>query len=524
MANSPVRWFMIGCLLAALVATVRVGRSQQAGSNVPMPGAVTPRAELYTLDDALLHWPLPAGEQRYAAIDGKRMHKDVVEQAGIARRYRDQGHPKFWGRIIGTSSDRESADWLASKFKAAGLSDVRIQPLDLEPQWMAQAWDVVVSGGGKTIRVETAQPHYGAASLPPGGIDVDAVYAGLGSEADFAGKDVRGKAVFLFNQTGLPNIGALRRADAKGAVAIFEVDMLPGNMRYQAYPSGTAAPAFEVGSDEGFAVRDLMGSLPAGQTVKVKASFTAAMVPNLKTALVWGTLKGASDETIYLVAHRDGWFDASGDNAGGVASIIGLAEYYAKLPQAQRRRTIVFVGLDGHHNSGPGAGVGRRWMWDHRQELFSRTALMINAEHPSTLQTTVRSRYYQPDNVIAWSNTYMPQQWYAGGPSRRKLETIAVNAFRQFGVSTYLDPNPRPPAGDLGAFFRGVPGLATSEFYHYFHTDRETPDTVPWTGLEATTRAYAKVIDEVNKLRLADLQRPEEPLPPAGRSTPVGAR
>jgi hypothetical protein len=34
---------------------------------------------------------------------------------------------------------------------------------------------------------------------------------------------------------------------------------------------------------------------------------------------------------------------------------------------------------------------------------------------------------------------------------------------------------------------------------------------VPWTGLEATTRAYAKIIDEVNKLALSDLQRPEEP-------------
>ena len=94
-----------------------------------------------------------------------------------------------------------------------------------------------------------------------------------------------------------------------------------------------------------------------------------------------------------------------------------------------------------------------------------------------------------------------------------QLETIAVNAFREFGASMYLDPNPRPPAGDLGALFRGVPGVATSEFYHYFHTDQETPDTVPWTGLEATTRAYAKIIDDVNKLPLSDLQRPEEPVP-----------
>jgi hypothetical protein len=508
-------WLTVLCGLALFIAPGQRGSAQQA-QPAPQPGAVTPRAGLYpSLDDAFLRCPLPAGSERYGAIDGKRMHRDVVEQALISRRYRDTVHPKCWGRITGTSSDHESAEWLAAKLKAAGLPDVRIQPLDLEPQWMPQTWDVVVTCGGKTLHLDSAQPFYGANSLPSGGVDLEAVYLGLGSEADFAGRDVTGKAVFVFNQTGLRNERAVRRAEAKGAAVIFEVDMLPGNMRYQAYPSGTEAPAFTVGSDDGYAARDLIAATPIGQAARVKASLEARRVPNLKTSLVWGTLPGATDETIYLIAHRDGWFDAAGDNASGVASIISLAQYYAKLPQAERRRTMVFVGLDGHHNSGPGAGVGRRWMWDNRKTLFPKTALMINAEHPSTIQTTVRPRYYQTnDNTIAWSNTYMPQQWYAGGPSRRKLEALAVNAFRQFGASMYLDPNPRPPAGDLGAFFRGVPGVATSEFYHYFHSDQETPETVPWTGLEATTRAYAKIIDEVNKLPLTTFQRPEEPTPP----------
>lgn len=516
MQRPSLFWLTVVCGLAGFIAPGQRSSAQQATS-APPPGAVTPRAELYPGGtDALLHWPLPAGAEHYAAIDGKRMHRDVVAQALISRRYRDTVHPKFWGRITGTSSDRESAEWLAAKFKAAGLSDMRLQPLDLEPQWMPQTWEAIVTGGGKSVRLDTAQPFYGANALAAGGLDVEAVYVGLGSEADFADRDVTGKAVFVFNQTGLRNEGAVRRADAKGAAVVFEVDMLPGNMRYQAYPSGTKAPAFAVGSDDGYAARDLIAAMPAGQLARVKATFEARRVPNLKTSLVWGTLPGASDETIYLIAHRDGWFDSAGDNASGVASIISLAEYYGKMPRAARRRTIVFVGLDGHHNSGPGSGVGRRWMWDNRKTLFSKTALMINAEHLSTIQTTVRPRYYQAsDNTIVWSNTYMPQQWYAGGPSRRALETIAVNAFRQFGASIYLDPNPRPPAGDLGAFFRGIPGVATSEFYHYFHTDRETPETVPWTGLEATTRAYARIIDEVNRLALSDLQRPEEPtLPP----------
>ena len=85
-------------------------------------------------------------------------------------------------------------------------------------------------------------------------------------------------------------------------------------------------------------------------------------------------------------------------------------------------------------------------------------------------------------------------------PSRPELQAIAVKAFSEFGVPLLREPNVRPPLGDLGRLFRFTPGVATSEFYHYFHTDQETPATVPWTGLEATTRAYARIIDEVNKL------------------------
>jgi len=481
-------------LLALLVAAAALQRQAPPGVGE-------------SVDEHLLRWPLPTGDSRYAAIDGKHLHRYVVEQAAISRRFRDQGHPKYWGRIIGTSSDAESASWLTDKYKAIGLRDVRIQPLDLEPTWMPQTWSVSVTSGAKTIQLDSAQPDFGAVAVAPA--DLEAVYAGLGSEADFAGKDVRGKAVFVFNMVGLKPEGAVKRADAKGAAAVFEVDMLPGNMRYQAYPSGTKAPAFTVGSDDGFAVRDLIAAAAGGAAPRVHVALDATTLPNLKSALVWGTLPGASDETIYITAHRDGWFDASGDNAAGVAAMLGLAEYYAAIPQAQRRRTMVFIGLDGHHNSGSGAAVGGRWLADHHETLFAKTALAINCEHPATIQTYLRPRYEEGRDIV-WSNMYMAQQWYAGGPSRPELRAIAEKAFHDFGVPVYREPNVRPPLGDLGRIFRFVPGVATSEFFHYFHTDRETPETVPWTGLEATTRAYAKIVDEVNALPLSALQRPIE--------------
>jgi len=504
---------VIAVALVSIVGTSQALMAQQgqgpaAPPRYPSPSGM-PQA---TLDDMLIRFPLPAGQEAYADLDGKRMHAYVVEQANIARKYRDQGHPKFWGRIIGTTADAEDVTWMMGKFKAAGLTDVRSQPLDLVPQWFPQSWEVTVAGGGKTIKLDSAQTDYGTVGTPPAGMDLEAVYVGLGSEADFSGRDVKGKAVFVFTMLGAPNEGAVRRADEKGAAAVFEVNMLPGNARYQAYPARTTGPAFTVGHDDGTAAREIIAAMPAGQAARLKVTLNVERVPNLKTALIWGQLPGATDETIYIMAHRDGWFDASGDNASGVATMLGLAEHYGKIPQAERKRTMIFVALDGHHNSGEGSAVGNQWITANRQTLFAKTALAINVEHPATIQTQSRPRYYNA-NEIVWGNTYMPQQWYAGGSSRPELQKIATAAFKQFGATMDLYPSPTPPASDMSSFFRFLPGIDTGEYHHYFHTDLETPQTVPWTGLEASARSYAKIIDEVNKLPLSTFHRPEEPAP-----------
>jgi hypothetical protein len=473
--------------------------------------SLTPPAyPLSRVQDALIEFPLPAGEEAYGVIDGRKLHRYVVELAEISRHYRDAGHAKFWGRIIGTSGDEQTGEWLAAKFKALGLADVHIQPLDLPPQWFPQSWDVSIRSGGRSITLSSAQPVYGAHPLSSA-LTMDAVYVGLGTEADFMGKDVRGKAVFVYHTMGQPDEGgaqAVSRADAKGAAVIFNVLMLPGNMRFQAYATGTKAPVFFLGNDDGAAVRDMIAAATAPP--KVTASLAIEKVPNLKTSLVWGTLAGTTDETIYITAHKDGWFDGASDNAAGVASMLGLAEYYAKIPQSQRKRTLIFIGLDGHHNLPEGA-VGDQWLVKNKVTLFAKTALMINAEHPATILTQARPRYY-PGDEAAWSNIVVPLDWYGGGKERPELQRIVWNAFKSFGVPLDLDPRPIP-VSDIVYFRRFLPGVDGITAHTYFHTDWETPEVVPWTGLEAVTRAFAKIIDQVNKLPLSALQRPEDTSP-----------
>src|SRR6185436_4043699 len=105
----------------------QIPSAQVPGS--PLYNIVPSAPPVYKLNDAFLRWPLPPRAAQYAAIEGRHIHALVVEQAMISRHYRDQGHPLYWGRPIGSSADAESADWLAGKFRQIGLSDVRVQNL-----------------------------------------------------------------------------------------------------------------------------------------------------------------------------------------------------------------------------------------------------------------------------------------------------------------------------------------------------------------------------------------------------------
>jgi Peptidase family M28 len=490
--------------LTAVLSTVAFGQAP-----TPRPSAQIPAEPLYKLDDAFLQWQLPAARAAYKPIDGKRIHQYVEDLTAISRRYRDNGHPQFWGRIIGTQADADTAQWVLDKFESFGMADVRLQPFDLPPQWMPQSWSITAKSGDKTLKLDAAQPAYQTKATQAEGLDLEAVWAGTGSEADFAGRDVKGKAVFIFSMP-LPGSwrhtataeGALRRAEAKGAAAIFAVIALPGNIRTQLYPTGTNVPTFSLGMDDGYAMRDLIGASATPPHVRVQLD--VKMVPDQKTATVWGTLPGTTDETIYILGHRDGWFESGTDNASGVATMVGLAEYFSKIPKEKRKRTIMFVGTTGHHNGGNMSGT---YLLENREKLFAKTALMINCEHTSTVQT------YLLGEDIRHANMYTGMLWYAGGPSRPKLQDIAVKAFHDAGVVTYATPERAAPGGEMSRLWPYVPGVQASDYNVFFHSDHETAVAVPWTGLEAITRAYAMIIDGVNGLELKDLQRPPDTVP-----------
>jgi Zn-dependent M28 family amino/carboxypeptidase len=440
-------------------------------------------------------WPLAAEDKPYAAINGDHLLTYVKELADIAEHYRNQGH-QYWGRITGTPADAETAQWIQTKLKQIGVTDIHSESLDLPPQWMPASWDVSATSPGQTVKLDTATPMVRTPGTPNGAsLDLDVVYAGLGTAADFIGRDVKGKAVFI-QAEALPGAwqqsasvyDAPRRAQEKGAAAIFLVVDLPGNFRTE-IAAATTVPTFTLGYQDGAAVRALIEK-DAAPKIHVRSDIK--MESGQKTSLVWGVIPGMSDEKIIINAHRDGYYDAADDNGTGVATALGLAEYYVKLPKEQRRRTIVIVSNPGHHNT----AVGSQWLVAHKDTFFAKAALIINAEH--TAQTAVDLYGYK---LVA---TNMPANfdWYTHGSP--KFRTLVTAAWDRFGVSRYAEPTEHAN-GDMGSFSEFGPSLQLIQATQFYHSDKDTVQTIPTSGLAAVTRSYARIIDDVNKLSLQDL-------------------
>jgi hypothetical protein len=164
---------------------------------------------------------------------------------------------------------------------------------------------------------------------------------------------------------------------------------------------------------------------------------------------------------------------------------------------------MIFIGTDGHHQISPG-GYGREWLAVNREKFFAKTAVLFNAEHPSEVLA-------HGGATSGWTEMITPNAWYAGGSGRPQLTRIARDAFHEFGLPIWAEPSETPPGGDVGPFVGFLPGVVVqSNDFMYMHTTGDTPDNVGWSGLEAATRAYAKIVDEVNKIPLSDLRRPPD--------------
>lgn len=447
------------------------------------------------LDENYIRMPLATEDAIYGRLQGTHIKEFVREIVAISDKCRDDGN-RFWGRMAGTKYDDMTEALVESKFKQFGLEDVHRQYFDLTPQVFPISWELRATGSGQTLDFDSVVPFPQSPSTP-GALDLDVVWVGLGTDADFAGRDVRGKLVVVYSWP-MPGVvehsaaynGAVKRAADKGAAAVLLNVAIPGNLRTAVIVSAGKLPAVSMGSQDTARLRQLIEQGP----VRAHLQIVTETKSGLRDANLWGILPGVSDEDIIVMAHHDSYFEGALDNASGVAVMMGLAEYFSKIPKQQRQRTLKFVTTAGHH----AGSAGTKWMHDNRTTFLAKTALMINCEHVSVVQ----AYFDRTKPELRKSTNIDARRWYVNGSD--KLAEIAIKNYKTFGVTIYDVMDPYTTA-DMSHCDHDAPALQLIESAVFYHTDHDTPEIVPAPGLEAVARSYAKIIDQINKLDRQEL-------------------
>jgi len=460
------------------------------------PGLGDPHQPIADVHVAIPPPLVPEGEARFGDLAGARIKEDVDTVTGFAKADRAAG-TKMWGRITGFPPQKQTVEWVAEQFRQAGLTDVAVQEYDgTQQMWTPRTWEVrlladeTFGGGTADVVLESALPTSGSA-IDGGTLTAPLVDAGMTTDEAMPDVDVAGKiavqhlkpASGAYSERGR-TVERARALMERGAVAVLNVVQQTGNMHVRDF-SNCNGPCFNLGTADGIFVDEVMARAAAGGAVQARLSLGAERLGGLKGYNTMGIVRGRRDtENVIVNAHADGWFDAAGDNADGVAVLVAMARHFAR-PENRPERTVVFVASGGHHSPGLNGPSNFVTM---NPNLTKQTVLVLNLEHIAQMRI----------NPETWTVETSEQPMNFGIDNEAPfLCDVAMRGRERYGFN--INPQCRASvAGDLGGYAPlGVPRVQAIHSGPMYHVSGDVASTISVPGLERAARFYAFHVNEV---------------------------
>lgn len=170
-------------------------------------------------------------------------------------------------------------------------------------------------------------------------------------------------------------LSALQAAGAVGAIGVLDYPAAAAHGTFHPFflpsQSWSTVPGVYVDRDTGAMLKDKLAS-----TSPVTAALTSdAESSDTSSNNLVAVLPGASPLELILSSHTDGT-NSIEDN--GPAALLAIADYFSKIPQSQRLRTLKFVFTGGHFVAS--AGI-QTYCKAHLAELATNTLGAIEIEH-----------------------------------------------------------------------------------------------------------------------------------------------
>ena len=410
---------------------------------------------------------------------------------------------KLGEKVAGSQEERKACDYLTDRLKAYGYTPV-VHEFDSYISYPRSA-KLVVTVAGKRIDIPAVGVAFGQ-STPQDGITEDVVLVGSGGEAEYVGKDVRGRIVLVTKLPSPANALAAAKHGARGMIS-----MSAGKQRHKMIVTPVwGTPEF-----------DQVNNIPRIAVVSIAKTDGDRVVAALKDGHVRATLatdtfegwrkvrlptaelRGREPEFALVGAHYCSWFDGSTDNVSGDACVLELARVLRHF-EGKLRYGIRFAWWPGHSH---GRYSGSTWYADtHWHELRENAIVYFNIDSPGVKGATVYVPRHQMAEIAAfneamtteitgWTTMTSANAQLALGkrgdkyvsptrPSRAADQSfwgIGVSSMSVYSMLTPDDPDRDPNVGGSGGAW-------------WWHSEHETIDKFDAGILVQDTLLYASIL------------------------------
>lgn len=384
----------------------------------------------------------------------------------------------------------KAAQYLLQGFKDAGLQNVRNEefyPL----RWWPEKYELTAfTGSGSTGKKLTSFPLWYCEGVKDK--ELELVYVGYGTPGEWLDVDVEGKAVLMdmkrilhfipsYNYTMGKNM-----ALSKGAAALILADTLIDS------PSGNpigdggkikdqkgidaklyAIPTLSIGKSDGDLLRNAIKAGPTKVRINLEYTMTEGRAVNIVGELPGN---GKIDEYIIVGGHYDTWFDGAIDNHGSQASLLEMAKYFAKMPQADRDRHLIFVSLFGHELGN--AAMGHAAFVEKHAAIKEKVTCFLNIDGSGSwgYEEKDNTRQIYPTNMDDKSGIFSTS-WALAEIAEESIYGHTKGPWGQYPINSFV--------ADLGGPMSeaGWPCLLIISKHIYYHTmldtmEKITPDQV----------------------------------------------
>ncbi|MGB3771117.1 MAG: M28 family peptidase [Rhodococcus sp. (in: high G+C Gram-positive bacteria)] len=438
-------------------------------------------------------------------------------------------------RATGSPGGLRAAEYVADRYRAAGLTDVHFEE--------ATSYDWTASGAGLSIagtEIEANPVNHslipadagpGRRSTGPDGLTAEVVDIGTGS---VDGIDVNGKIVLFDLDFLLPTVGLLpfaeyiydpddarfdpdtllapnpfvtsldstvRAAQAAGAVGFVGVlaEYFDSNRYHNEYSRRLAMtiPGMWVTRADGANMREMLPG--AGNQVRIDLTTDRRAVT---ARTVVGVLPGRTNDTLMVQSHHDSVGPGAVEDASGTSEVIALADYYGAAARepgyVPREKSLMFVTFDTHF-------TGYQGHMAFIEKYVTQRATPWNIVANATIEHVGKHARIAENGELITLEQPEPKGVFENLNLGLKFEVADMLRRNDVRATTMLNGSlPQALLGGIptDASFILMAGVPTVSFIAgplYLYDDADTLDKVDTAQLEPVARFYRDVLDRLDR-------------------------